>query len=361
MAADLARRTRGLDELVRSVSTQFPLLASVTPTNASAEQVRLEAAWSRGLEASPRWIPPAIDRLRLARLRGGLDDAIGLLSRERSDPWLRLYHGRLVELAHELAIVDAAFGPRIGDAASARFGDGEDDAAAALERQWIDERVSASVASIATDDETDPRSLVARMKQELAARRLGVRVVVRERIGALAAAGDGIVVVAAGRLVDHAETERVVLHEIEGHVLPRERARGEGPGIVAIGSAGASEDEEGRALLLEDRAGLLGARRRRNLAARHRATRKVLAGASFVEVVRDLRSVELPIDEALAIAARVMRGAHVRGADVASGLARERIYLPAYLRIRRASADDPGLVERLGTRRLSLAAWRILG
>ena len=48
-----------------------------------------------------------------------------------------------------------------------------------------------------------------------------------------------------------------------------------------VGTARGIDDQEGRAVLLEERAGLLGPRRRKQLAARHRAVRAMLDGATF--------------------------------------------------------------------------------
>lgn len=354
--------TRPLDAFIRGATSRFPLLAAVTPKNAAAEQARLATSWARGQEASPRWVPPDIDRVLLLTTRSAIDRAIESLSGD--DPWRALYRGRLAELSADLGVVEAAFGPELPAAADLRFGGDarEDvDAAEALARGWISTEASEDDQELVlTDDPNDPRSLFSRMRATLSALRLPVRVVVRDRVGALAAAGDGVVIVAAGRRITPRETERVVLHEVEGHVLPRERGRAHEPPLCTLGSARSSEDEEGRALLLEERASVLGASRKRTLAARDRAARLVVRGATFVDVVRSLRDVGLSVEDALAIAARTMRGARQNGRDVVGGLARERVYLPAYARIRRAAESDPKLLDRLGSRRLSLAAWALL-
>ncbi len=372
--AALLAHTRTLDALIRTAASRFPILAAVTPRELAAEQARLVSAWKRGDEASPRWTPPSLERKALADIRRGVELACVTTAAALSSAapeiarsgWLDVYHARLLELRAELALVDAAFTGEVCAAADVRFGfDTEEDVreADAMVARWLVEPVSSGDETIRTDDDGDPRSLLSRMRARLSELALPVRVLVRDRVGSLAAAGDGIVIVAAGRRISLPETERVVLHEIEGHVLPRERGRSVAPGINTLGSALASEDEEGRALFLEERAGLLSSSRRRSLAARHRAARLVVAGATFVEVVRALRAMgehELGVEDALAITSRVMRGAHPRGADVVYGVARERVYLPALVRVRRAVEKDPPLLDRLGCRRLSLAAWRAL-
>jgi hypothetical protein len=359
--------TKPFDHLLRTATARFPLLASVTPANAAEEQLRLLDAWSRGLEAAPRWIAPEKDRAAISACRRAIDEGLGRLA--GADALQTIYRDRLVELGAELAIVEAAFERGLGAAADARFGR-DDDAdrteATALASTYLsvsprEDARSPGSETTESDDVYHPDSLVSRMREEIASRRLPVRVVVRDRVGALAAAGDGVVVVAAGRRITAEETERVVLHEVEGHVLPREHGRRASPPIMTLGSARASEDEEGRALLLEERAGLLRDVRKRTLGARDLAARLVLSGGAYVEVVRALRSEGVSLEPALAIASRVMRGGHVRGGDVVSGLARERVYLPALVRVRRAVARDPSLLTKLGERRLSLAASALLG
>lgn len=362
MAADrgdgddrLLARTRALDPLVRGLATRFSLLSSVTPRNAAREHARLVDAWRAGRELSPSWEPPTVDRHLLASARRAIDEV--LLSLHEDGGWLSIYRGRFVELAQDLAVIDAAFAPAVRDAADARFGEDEADArdADAIAAAWREAPLDDDGPPIPTDDPSEPRSLLSRMRARVSELRLPVRILVRERVGSLAAAGDGVVIVAAGRATTDRDAVRVVVHEIEGHVLPRERGRAGRFGIESAGSAGASEDEEGRALWLEERGGWMGGRRRRSLAARHLAARMVERGATFVDVVRAARSI-VSLDEALAIAARVMRGGFMRGTDVVSGVARERVYLAARARVARAVRADATWLDRLGERRLSLRA-----
>lgn len=353
----LVARTRALDPLVRGIAGRFPLLSAVTPKNAAHEQARLFEAWSRGQETSPRWEAPEIDRRMLVSARRVLDEVLASLHREQG--WLAVYRARFVELALDLTVLESAFTPALADAANARFADDDLDR---READALSARLRATATdeddeeeTIATDDPIEPRSLVSRMRARISELHLPVRVLVRERVGSLAAAGDGVVIVAANKRATARETERVVVHEVDGHVLPRERGRQGRFGIETLGSAGASEDEEGRALILEERHGLLGARRRRSLVARHLASRIVEGGGTYVDVVRAAREL-LPLEEALSVASRVMRGGHVHRGDVVSGLARERVYLAARARVGRAVEADPGLLDRLGARRLSLTA-----
>jgi hypothetical protein len=129
-----------------------------------------------------------------------------------------------------------------------------------------------------------------------------------------------------------------VLHEIEGHARPRARSLQASSALFAAGTARGIDDQEGRALLLEERAGLLGPRRRRQLAARHRAVEAMLDGASFAEVARSLvDSHGLDAAEAVVVAERAFRGSD----GERPGLGRERVYLECFVRVRAHLASRP--------------------
>jgi hypothetical protein len=109
--------------------------------------------------------------------------------------------------------------------------------------------------------------------------------------------------------------------------------------LFRAGTARGIDDQEGRALLLEERTHLLDGTRRRQLAARHRCVEAMLAGGRFDEVVRMLVDAHA-IDpmEAVIVAERAFRGAN--GTQV--GLGRERVYLESLLRVRAHLERRPG-------------------
>src|SRR5262249_52921029 len=111
------------------------------------------------------------------------------------------------------------------------------------------------------------------------------------------------------------------------------------------------EDEEGRALVIEERYELLDDERRRELGIRHRMALDVRSGADWVESVRFGLAFGLTPRESVRIAARIHRG---------GGLAREVIYLPAWERVTRAFDADPTLEAWLERGRVSVDAARIL-
>jgi hypothetical protein len=141
------------------------------------------------------------------------------------------------------------------------------------------------------------------------------------------------------------------VHEIEGHARPRCAALQLDMPLFAVGTAGGLDDQEGRALALERRAGLLDGRRRRELALRHVAARAVERGSDFVATARLSLDAGAPIADALRIAARVHRG---------GGLAREIVYLPALLRVEAALAEDPSIDPVLASGRVSIEAATVL-
>jgi len=121
-----------------------------------------------------------------------------------------------------------------------------------------------------SSDVRDPHSLWSELSRRLQSERFAVRIEVVVGLVSLAAVADGVVRVRAGARLGASTARRIALHEVEGHVRPRVSGQLLG-GVFVAGSAGASEDEEGRAILLEERAGLLDAERRRELSRRYLA------------------------------------------------------------------------------------------
>ena len=328
------------------------LIMGTTPTNLRAELDRLGNAWARGDHVAPQFVyEPAPDHEGLVR---ALAELAAFLDKE--GPLGVVYAGRAREIAAEALVCSAVGTKELWAAARQRFGrcDHYDDAADTLAARWLAEPIRSAPeedAFIRSDDEAADGSLLVRMRAEIGARRLPYRVVVVRDLSSLAATGEGVVQVAAGRMMTRGDVERTVLHEIEGHVLPRCRAAEMGLGIFVIGTQRGADDQEGRALLLERRAGALVGGRRRELAFRHVAARRLEAGADFVETARLLLGHGASLSDALRITARVYRG---------GGLGREVVYLPALLRVEGALAVDPSLDVVLGAGRVSVDAASVL-
>jgi hypothetical protein len=335
---------RAVERLVLLGAREVKLLGSLTPVDAHGERARLVAAVEAGREACPRWryAPVAHGDLRRA-----LDAADRALAEEAETPLDRLYHERVRELSLEAELCAAAGTAGLPHLARERFA--ARDAAVARQASllcatWLDEPSHAAPAVTLASDDDDPRSLLSRLRAEIGRLHLPFTVVTQPSLAPLAATGDGIILVAPGRRVTDEDAARTVLHEIEGHACPRARASEAPLAIFRAGTARGVDDQEGRALLLEERAGLLGPRRRRQLAARHRACEAMADGAAFADVAPMLvREHGLDALQAVVIAERIFRG----GDGVHPGLGRERVYLEALVRVRahlEARPEDEAVV-----------------
>ncbi len=370
-----------LDGQLREAIRRAPLLLQATPLNFAEEVARLEAAIDRGEVLEPRFVH--------RRPADGLADLAASLALRASrlpvgEPLAGVYARRALQVCGDLHwALDLASGSatRTGEhrfPRRDRFDDEADDLAA----RWVEEGAAAAAVAmppqhrggpyrapdeiaasqetlferrlagdVVTDDEADPRSLVSRMRAEIGARRLPVRVVVVRGIAPLAAAGDGVVQVSAGRRVTVADVERTVLHEVLGHLMPACLAAANPLGIFAIGTVHGSDDQEGRAVSLERRGGHLSALRKRTLGLRHLAAHMARGGAGFVDVVEHVRERGAMPREAVRLAARALRG---------GGLGREVVYIPALLRVEAAVAEDPTIDAVLAAGRVGVDDAAIL-
>jgi len=345
-----------------------PLDAAATSLLRSEESIALTA------RATPLEVHAQIDRLvtlseRGARLRpvfryapvpdlGSVRRALEGVARDASS-FGRL--GALILARAEELELEARLTERVGSAdfsrlASARF---------RLPSGALEERVTAFVdtalaakspepdagALTASDDVHAPASLLQRLVRRAAELALPLRVEVRRGQLAVAATGRGIVAIRPGVPLSTASAERIALHELLAHALPRFRSE-QGPfSLLRAGTAGSAEGEEGRAVLVEERAGHLDSARRRELALRHLAAVALRRGADFHETVRELLVRAAGHRSAVEIAARVHRG---------GGLGRELVYLPAYHELRSAFAREPELERWFERGRVGLGAAREL-
>lgn len=348
----LALPHRPIEQLLAHAEARIALLSRCQPENAVAERQRLLQAHRRGDALVPeyRYSPPP-DLSELAR---GLGRAGATL--ERGDVLERLYAERCLELELEAELVGCIGQPGFAALARRRFsaGGGEDaERAATLAEAWTRDPSAAAPSELTyrSDDAHEPLSLLSCLARRLGQLRLACRLIVDERLSAIAATGDGIIHVKAGVWLGVRQAERITAHEIEAHALPRERARAEACGLLRVGSARAVEDEEGRALLIEERGGWLDLERRRTLGLRHECARALAAGADWSECLRLLTQRGCSVEAALGLMERVGRG---------GGLCRELIYLPAWCRLSRELAREPELERWLERGRVSLAAARVL-
>jgi hypothetical protein len=304
------------------------VLPACTPTNLGPELARLRASFAATQPRAPRFEYLSVKdtgEQQDSLLRAADDVA-------QHGALASLYAERAREVVLEMRICSAVGGADFYALARRRYatGDVHGRRADALANAWLDAPEEPEEMTTTSDDPADPRSLLSRMRAEAGRRRLPMYVKLSDRLSALAATGAGVVYVATGKRLSVRAVERIVLHEIEGHAVPRARAAKATLAIFGLGTARGADEQEGRALVLERQAGLLDVRRRKELARRHLACRSLERGADFVETVNALRNNGTTLDDALRIAARVYRG---------GGLGREIVYLPAMLRVEQARCD----------------------
>lgn len=340
-----------LDRLFSRAEAQIDLLGRCQPENGPAALERWLQAFERGQDSGFAWRharPPTLEPLRraLGQVRSGLFG---------SGPLAELYAQRAEELELEAELAEAIGSPRFFALARRRYPSGaapESATARHLAESWA--RLASTPEPgprYRSDDRREPESLVSLLTQKLEERRLPVRVEVRSELGSRAATGDGVIFVRAGELLHAREARRIAEHEVQGHALPRVLARVQHIGLCRVGSADAGDDEEGRALYIEQQLDLLDAERRIELGRRHLAAFAVADGAAASECVRLLLACGATPLAASSTYARVARG---------GGLCRELVYLPAWLRVQDAFALDPELERWLSHGRLSIAAARTL-
>lgn len=334
-----------LDRAVAGLAATVRLLQALTPVNGREEHERLAAAFACGGEAMPRWrydAPPS-------PTDGAVATIADAARRERS-PLGRVYFARIEEIAIELELQAAAGTPAIAELSARRFAT-EGSEASATAKRWASAGAEVREEPRRATDDAHPSSLRSLLESEIGARRLpfGVRVV--DGLASLAATGSRNVYVSRGRLVTDAVARRTAIHEIEGHVVPRARARLLPLRLFFVGTAGGHDTQEGFALWHEEKAELLDGERRFELGLRHLACDAMAKGADFVEVMRHLtRDFGAHDSVALGIAERIFRGSDGR----TLGLGRERVYLPHFLRVRERLARRPADAMVLGAGQLGL-------
>ncbi|MFZ5894571.1 MAG: tyrosine/phenylalanine carboxypeptidase domain-containing protein [Myxococcota bacterium] len=316
------------------------LLDRVTPENLSRERQRLAEALTAGRRAEPRFEYRAVELRAVAR---GLEALMRELASEGN--LARLFAERAEELLLEAELVESVGSRRFAGLARRRYPSEPSPALEAL----VEELAAGMVETdeLIEVEAPHPQSLLNVVRRRIAEWKLPVRVELRTQLSCVAAAGDGFVAIRRGAHLSALAAERVAAHELLAHVMPRLQAAHEALGIYRVGTRGANEDEEGRALCIEQRLATWDSARRRELAFRHRAAERVHAGVELNDCVHELVRAGATFDHALDWSLRALRG---------GGLAREIVYLPAMLRFSHAIANDPSCERFFERGRVSLVA-----
>jgi len=324
------------------------LLDRVRPLNLASEQARLLQGFEAGRRPEPELSYAA--PLPLGDLRRELSDLATALDRGETEQ--KLLAGRARELELSAALAERVGAAGFAELAARRFPLPEEpQAMARLAQQFLTASPGATpqedreILHI-SDDQRDPDSLWSHISRLLSRERFAVRLELAPGLVSLAGVADGVVRLRPGARLTSRVARRIALHEVEGHVAPRVRGQVLG-GAFSAGTAGASEDEEGRAILLEERAGLLEAGRRQELGRRYIAAASVREGASFWDTVTLLGQTGATASAAIELGCRVHRG---------GGLGRELIYLTGYCRVATELARRPELERVQQNGRISLSA-----
>ena len=350
------RWTARIDEALARAASQIQLLAAFTPTNATTERARLLDLAERRRPLVPAW---TYEPASTGDAEPLLEAALRALETLGNDSLALVYRARAEELLLEAELVHAAGTRDVSLLASKRYAPTSLAAAKAadvLATAWSKERTEERGERIASDSD-HPKSLLSLIKREVGRRALPFRVIVHAALSSLAATGDGVILVTRGREISAEASERTALHEIEGHVLPRTRAQKQSLGIFRVATARGVDQQEGLALVFEERAGFLVGARRRDLALRAKAVSAMRDGADFAEVVRALVDRHgASASDAVAIAERVFRGSDGKHA----GLGRESVYLESFVAIAETLKNKPHHEIVLASGQVSVAAADVL-
>ncbi|MEO8177352.1 MAG: tyrosine/phenylalanine carboxypeptidase domain-containing protein [Deltaproteobacteria bacterium] len=366
-----------LDTLFVRAERQSALLQRAWPEHVAAQCASWVRAVCRGeaptLTFSYRR-PPVLTELRAALSwvtcelsAGNVSEALADRGSDRARLLVlaALYAERAAELELDAALAEHIGRPGFAELARRRHaprGTPDWPMAEQLARDWARAPPAAPSgqapeALFASDDSGAPQSLLRLISEQIGRLQLAVRVSVVHELASRAATGDGVIYVRAGVRLNAREALRIARHEVLGHALPRARALRLPLGLGRVGCAGSAEEEEGRALLIEQRCGDLGPERRRELGLRHLTALAVADGADAHDCLRLLAGFDCEPAEAVSLYARCARGS----SGAAGGLCRELEYLPAWLRVSAAFNADPALEDWLERGRWSLHAARALG
>lgn len=336
----MTRTVQRVDHLERalvSAATKLALLDSLLPLNFTSEVARLAIVFERGGVELPHFrFSDCSERLSRGESVAAILAAAQLALADESFlgelvPGLpEILAQRIEELLLEVRMLRACGQPTFQALSKERYSfcDAELRAAEELAVAWSEAPLSVDEAV----DEVVLRVAFEQKRRQMA--HLGERILIAEReLPSLCAVGGACLYVKRGARVNRLEADRLWVHEVLGHLLPRLSAEDE-PAPFSIGAPGSDVDEEGRAVWLEEQHGLLGGTRKRELGLRFQLALALRSGGE--EKVREqVRAAQEAGARPLALArtiCRIFRG---------GGLGREVIYLPGYLRVKAALEKEP--------------------
>jgi uncharacterized protein (TIGR02421 family) len=341
----LGRRTfvkavRLVDAGLAEASNQFDLLLLTTPRNADEAWKKFRASHFDRVPRftyPPRTFDPALAKRRLFQIpvEHVEDPTLAELFRQQQD-----------ELDRKITMVADRGSPRFKYEGLQLFGTVSDQLLAQAER--LLDRIPSRARESSAGGQIDTRAFVVRAEEELAYLRrkcpqLKARVQVHDDVSGLMVSRGHLLV--PGRLtVPASRVEALIQHEIGTHVVTYYNGDAQPFRQLRNGLPGYEELQEGLAVLAEFLVGGLSRPRLRVLAARVVAVRRMIDGASFVDVFRELdREHDLAQRAAFTITMRVFRG---------GGHPKDAVYLRGFLRlleyIAGGGALEPLFVGKIG-------------
>jgi uncharacterized protein (TIGR02421 family) len=329
-----------VDEKLAEVSNTFDFLLQVTPTNA-------DEAWAdfrrRRFEVAPEFssrplsMDPGLTKRKLYQIP----------IEKIEDPTLhQLFLDQQIELDRRLTLLHDRGTPQFLYGSLQLYG-GVDESLLTLAYEILN-RVPSRSRDESPRGAADAETFAARATEEIEYYRnlypeVRSKVEIRKDLSGLMVSR-GNLLVGAGLKVPRSRVEALVAHEIGTHVVTYVNGHAQPFRQLYVGLPGYDELQEGIAVLSEYLVGGFSRPRARLLAARALAVRRMVEGADFVEVFRELdRAYDFAQRTAFTVAMRVFRGGGLTK-DVA--YLRGLVHLLTYLR--EGGALEPLLVGKLG-------------
>ncbi len=340
MTLALPRAVLRADALLARLAAGANLLTRFTPENAATERARLVACLRRGHAEAPRWTyagrfdgSGSKREIRIAR------DDLGV------DPLSRTYRRRLAKLRLQIDLLEAVGDPARVLTASRRVYGVVDDVARSVADAWLAHPVHPERRDLPPVGPRGTPSVAATLRAEMLEYGLLCPFRVEPRLAASAAVAPGEVILGGTRGYSLEEAQRLAAHEIGVHLVAQQNAADQPLAIFAIGTAGATRDQEGLALWAEVARGVFTPHRRRGIAARTLAVALLADGSTFPEAARALVLRGVDAEEAVYACERAFRG---------GGLTKDAAYVSGFLRVGRALARGGLDVEAMSVGRVGL-------
>lgn len=312
------KTARQVDRALADVAGAFDFLLLTTPRNAEEawdafRRSRFEHAPAFSYRPRPFDVPLIKRRLYAIPIERIEDPTLSDLLRQQQD-----------EIDRKLTMIADRETPRFRHEGAQLFG-GVDDALLA-EAVTLLERIPSRARETGSRGTLDASAFAARAEEEIAALRrqhegVTARVQVRDDVAGLLVSSGSLLVGRTNR-IPVARVEALIQHEVGTHLVTYYNGAAQPFQQLRGGLAGYEELQEALAVLAEYLVGGLSRPRMRLLAARVLAVRRMLDGADFIEVFRELdRGWDLSQRVAFTTTMRVFRGGgHAKDAVYLRGL-----------------------------------------